>query len=156
MALRHRIRLGTDMTTELLDTDDLGQTEAALSFAYDSRVRLHVIGQHTPVRTRLSRLTVGTLAVDHAEFMTDVMYEIDPPRGFSSAASGPEGSPVGWRTRRQAGGSEQAMSQLWALARDWVLSDRSDKLTTMASSSTARCSTKSPVTQRGAKANRCG
>jgi hypothetical protein len=97
MALRHRIRLGTDMTTELLDTDDLGQTEAALSFAYDSRVRLHVIGQHTPVRTRLSRLTVGTLAVDHAEFMTDVMYEIDPP---------PEASPLprpGRKDRPSAG-----------------------------------------------------
>jgi hypothetical protein len=138
------------MTTELLDTDDLGQIEAALSIAYASRVRLRVVGQHAPVRTVLSRSTIGTFAVDHAEFMSDVSYEIAPPRDSISAMSAQERSHAGWRTKREASGSGQAMSRPLALARDWASPDRSDRLTTTASSSTVMCSTRSPVTKRNA------
>ena len=62
----------------LVDSDDIGEIEAALMANY-GRIRMAPLCRTVPTRTRIWRTHLGTLNIDETELGTDVSYEAAPP-----------------------------------------------------------------------------
>ena len=69
------------MREVLLDTDDLSQVVRRISADY-ANVRIET-SRDVSGGTRLVRSSVGSLAVDHADFAFDLRYERDPSERVS-------------------------------------------------------------------------
>ncbi len=65
------------MTTVLLDTDDVGEAEAALSAHY-AKVRLSGVPSEAALSARIENTDLGAVGVQRLEYGHDFDYEIDP------------------------------------------------------------------------------
>lgn len=70
------------MREVLLDTDDLSQVVERVRADY-ANIRIESLSRDLPGGTRLVRSSVGSLAVDHADFAFDLRYERDPSERVS-------------------------------------------------------------------------
>lgn len=64
--------------TLLIDTDDIGEAEAALCANF-GKVRIDAPRGDAPTRTRFWRNQIGSLVVDDAQYMYDMDWDMDPP-----------------------------------------------------------------------------
>lgn len=62
----------------LIDTDDIGEAEAALC-AHFGNVKIEAPRSDAPTRTRFWRNQMGSLIVDDAQYMFDMDWSMDPP-----------------------------------------------------------------------------
>ena len=61
----------------LVDADDIGEAEEALSAAY-SAMRLKTVPETPAVRTRVFRTSIGLLTIDDAQFTYHLTADMDP------------------------------------------------------------------------------
>lgn len=62
----------------LVDTDDIGEAEAALSENF-GRINIGVVPDGSPTRTRIWRNEIGKLTLDDAEYTYSMEYSMQPP-----------------------------------------------------------------------------
>lgn len=62
----------------LVDTDDIGEAEAALSENF-GRINIGVVADGSPTRTRIWRNEIGNLTLDDAEYTYSMEYSMQPP-----------------------------------------------------------------------------
>lgn len=68
------------MTSSLLvDTDDIGEAEAALTDIFGP-ISIGEVPDGVPTRTRLWRTNVGVLSIDQADYGYDMTFTMEPPQ----------------------------------------------------------------------------